>query len=51
MKELPITKEELYIEYMKQVDEICEHCDWVTNFGPKEICDMIYDIIIEKLNS
>ena len=30
---------------MKKVDEVCEKCDWVTDFGPKEIVHMISKII------
>ena len=30
---------------MEKVDRICEECDWVTGFGPKEIVEMISNII------
>lgn len=30
---------------MKKVDDICEECDWVSSFGPKEIVDLISTII------
>jgi hypothetical protein len=42
---MKIDKETLYKLYMEKVDQICEECDWVTNFGPKEIVDMISNII------
>ena len=44
---MKINKEKLYNLYMEKVDRICEECDWVTDFGPKEIVDMI-SIIIEN---
>jgi hypothetical protein len=46
-QKIKIDKEALYKLYMEKVDRICEECDWVTDFGPKEIVDMI-SIIIEK---
>ena len=30
---------------MERVDMICEECDWVTEFGPKEIVNLISNII------
>jgi hypothetical protein len=42
---MKIDKETLYKLYMEKVDQICEECDWVTHFGPKEIVDMISNII------
>lgn len=30
---------------MQKVDRICDECDWVTDFGPKEIVDIISNII------
>jgi hypothetical protein len=44
---MKIDKETLYKLYMEKVNRICEECDWVTDFGPKEIVDMI-SIIIEN---
>jgi len=47
---MKIDKEELYRLYMEQVDIICEECDWVTNFTPKDIVNLISDIIEENPN-
>lgn len=30
---------------MRRVKKICNQCDWVTEFGPEEIVEMICDII------
>jgi hypothetical protein len=30
---------------MQEVNDICEVCDWKTNFGPEEIVDIICNII------
>jgi hypothetical protein len=45
MKNIKINKEKLYNLYMERVDMICEECDWVTEFGPKEIVNLISNII------
>lgn len=45
MNNLKINKEELLSLYMKQVDDICEECDWKTSFGPKEIISIISTIL------
>lgn len=45
MNNLKINKEELLSLYMKQVDDICEECDWKTSFGPKEIISIIVNIL------
>jgi hypothetical protein len=45
MNNLKINREELYSLYMKEVDDICEECDWVTSFGPKEIVSIIAHIL------
>ena len=45
MENIKINKEKLYNLYMEKVDRICEECDWVTGFGPKEIVEMISNII------
>lgn len=47
---MKINKDLLYKLYMQKVDEICEKCDWVDNFGPKEIVDMIVEIIENNQN-
>ena len=48
MKKRILTREELYEEYMRIVNEICENCDWKSTFEPKEICDIIYNIIYKE---
>lgn len=40
-----ISREELKRRYLAQVDQIATDIDWKTQFGPEEICDIIYDII------
>ena len=45
MSNLKINKEELLSLYLKQVDHICEECDWKTSFGPKEIISIIANIL------
>ena len=42
---MKINKDILYELYMQKVDKICDECDWVTSFGPREIVDIIADII------
>ena len=38
-------RQEIYELYMKEVDKICEECDWVTHIGPKEIVKILLRII------
>jgi hypothetical protein len=45
MNNLKINTEELYSLYMKQVNNICEECDWKTHFEPKEIVSIIVHIL------
>ena len=45
MSNLKINKEELLSLYLKQVDDICEECDWKTSFRPKEIIAIIAKIL------
>ena len=44
-KALSIDREALYDLYMAKV---AEECDWVTHFGPKEIVNMISELIEEN---
>jgi hypothetical protein len=44
---IKIDKKELHRLYMLEVDEICEVCDWKTDFGPEEIVHLI-GTILEK---
>ncbi len=46
MIKLPITKEELLIQYNQEIDNICEICDWKTNFTGQEVCSIVHGIII-----
>jgi len=50
MMNIQINKEELYKLYMEKVDEICQKCDWVTDFGPKEIIYLISKIIEDNFD-
>lgn len=43
--ELKINREELHKLYMKEVETICDECDWVTSFGPEDIVCIIAGII------
>ena len=45
---ISVKREELYNIYMKKVDDICEVCDWKTQFGPKEIVEIISSIIEDE---
>lgn len=40
-----INREKLLADYLKQVDEICKIADWKTHFGPKEIVDILVDLL------
>lgn len=42
---MTIDREKLFELYMGVVNRIAEDCDWVTNFGPEEIVNMIADIL------
>ncbi len=44
-KIMKINRKKLYEKYMEEVEKICEECDWVTNFGPREIVEMISEIL------
>lgn len=42
---MKINRQKLYEVYMHKVDEIVEECDWVTSFGPREIVNLISQIL------
>jgi len=42
---MKLNRKKLYDLYMQEVNDICEVCDWKTNFGPEEIVDIICNII------
>lgn len=42
---MKINREELYKLYMEKVDKICEIADWKSQFGPREIVDIISDVL------
>jgi len=42
---MKINKEELYKLYIEEVNHIAEECDWVTHLGPKEIVNIIANIL------
>jgi hypothetical protein len=50
MNKLKINREELLSLYLKQVDDICEECDWKTSFGPKEIVTIIVKLLEDNAN-
>lgn len=43
--DITIDRERLYKLYMDHVDRVCDECDWVTNFTPKDIVNMISHIL------
>lgn len=43
--QVKINREELYKLYAREVEEICEVCDWVTHIGPAEIVNIISGIL------
>jgi hypothetical protein len=47
---IKINREELYTLYMKDADDIFEECDWVTHLGPKDIVNMICNILEKDTN-
>ena len=44
---MEINKEELFKLYMEWVDEVCEVCDWKTQFRPQEIIHAVASILEE----
>jgi len=44
-EDFKINRKKLYKLYMEEVDRICDKCEWVTNFTPKDIINMISNII------
>jgi len=44
-EEINIDREKLYKLYMDHVNYICDECDWVSSFTPKDIVGMIANII------
>jgi hypothetical protein len=45
MKFTPEQRQKIYETYMKKVDEITEECDWVTHLSPKEIINILLNIV------
>jgi len=44
-EEITIDRDRLYKLYMDHVDYICDECDWVSSFTPKDIVNMISHIL------
>ncbi len=42
---MKIDRDKLFEDYIVMVNDICDECDWVTSFGPKEIVNMIVDLL------
>lgn len=42
---MKINREQLHKLYMEKVHEMCEKYDWISTFGPKDIVDMIAEIM------
>lgn len=45
MKFTPEQRQKIYEAYMLKVDEITEECDWVTHLTPKEIINILLNIV------
>jgi len=45
-----IERERLYKLYMEEVDHICEECDWVSSFTPRDIISIISRLIESNPN-
>ena len=48
--EISVDREKLYKLYMDEVDYICNECDWVSSFTPKDIIGIISNIIESNPN-
>ena len=44
-EDINIDREKLYKLYMDHVAYICDECDWVSSFTPKDIIHMISNIL------
>jgi hypothetical protein len=49
-EDIKIDREKLYNLYMEKVDFICEECDWVSYFTPRDIISIISRIIESNPN-
>lgn len=47
---MKIDRKKLFELYMAEVDNICEICDWKTQFGPEEIVGIISGILENNPN-
>lgn len=48
--DIKIDRERLYKLYMEEVDHICEECDWVSSFTPRDIISIISRLIESNPN-
>lgn len=44
-------KENIHLKYIERIDRITEECDWKTNFSPKEIIEILLNIIENECNN
>jgi hypothetical protein len=44
-EDIKIDREKLYKIYMDYVNDICDECDWVLSFTPKDIIRMVSNIL------
>jgi len=44
-EDIKLDRERLYKMYMDHVDYICDECDWVSSFTPRDIISIISTII------
>lgn len=42
---MKIDRNELYRLYMREVDKICEECDWVSTIKPLDIINIVSGIL------
>lgn len=50
MSKLKINRKELLSLYLKEIDDICEQCDWKTHFEPSEIVYILVSILENNSN-
>ena len=42
---MKIDRKALYNFYTEKIEQITEECDWVTSFNPREIINILVDIL------
>ncbi len=44
-EEITVNRKKLYTLYMEEVDRISDECEWVSTFTPKDIINIISNIL------